>query len=75
MRCHIAPAVVVFSHDKQKLFLLSRQPGIHAREWISPAVATYVIQQLVEFPENDRLLANVDWYIMPVMNKFKLIKV
>lgn len=42
--------------------------GIHAREWISPAVATYVIQQLVEVPSNERLFANVDWYIMPVMN-------
>ncbi|KAI9553883.1 hypothetical protein GHT06_019153 [Daphnia sinensis] len=42
--------------------------GIHAREWISPAVATYIIQQLVEVPANAKLLANVDWYIMPVMN-------
>ncbi|KAK4007992.1 hypothetical protein OUZ56_013151 [Daphnia magna] len=42
--------------------------GIHAREWISPAVATYIIQQLVEVADNERLLRNVDWYIMPVMN-------
>ncbi len=42
--------------------------GIHAREWISPAVATYIIHQLVEVPSNERLLQNVDWYIMPVMN-------
>ncbi|XP_046451315.1 carboxypeptidase B-like isoform X2 [Daphnia pulex] len=42
--------------------------GIHAREWISPAVATYIIKQLVEEPSNERLLQNVDWYIMPVMN-------
>ncbi|XP_032784983.2 carboxypeptidase B [Daphnia magna] len=42
--------------------------GIHAREWISPAVATYIIQQLVEVPANAKLLSNVDWYIMPVVN-------
>ncbi|XP_057375605.1 carboxypeptidase B-like [Daphnia carinata] len=42
--------------------------GFHAREWISPAVATYIIQQLVEGPANAKLLSNVDWYIMPVVN-------
>ncbi|EFX63163.1 hypothetical protein DAPPUDRAFT_67309 [Daphnia pulex] len=42
--------------------------GIHAREWIAPAVASYFIQQLVEVPANAKLLTNVDWYIMPVMN-------
>nr|CAH0101751.1 unnamed protein product [Daphnia galeata] len=42
--------------------------GIHAREWISPAVATYIIQQLVEVPANSKMFFYVDWYIMPVMN-------
>ncbi|XP_046452056.1 carboxypeptidase B-like [Daphnia pulex] len=42
--------------------------GIHAREWISPAVTSYIIQQLVEVQANAKLLLNVDWYIMPVMN-------
>ncbi|KAK4007902.1 hypothetical protein OUZ56_013062 [Daphnia magna] len=42
--------------------------GIHAREWISPALATYIIRQLVEVPANEALLCNVDWFIMPVMN-------
>ena len=42
--------------------------GIHAREWISPAVATYIIQQLVEVPANSKMFFDVDWYIMPVMN-------
>ncbi|XP_046653361.1 carboxypeptidase B-like [Daphnia pulicaria] len=42
--------------------------GVHAREWISPALATYIIHQLVEDPANEGLLLSADWYIMPVMN-------
>lgn len=42
--------------------------GIHAREWISPATALYVIHQLVENQHNRPLLKNVDWYILPLMN-------
>jgi murein tripeptide amidase MpaA len=42
--------------------------AFHAREWISPAVVTYIIHQLVEEPANLKLLQNVDWYIMPVVN-------
>lgn len=42
--------------------------GIHAREWISPAFVTYLIQELVENEENRALLEEVDWYIIPVLN-------
>ncbi|XP_034246662.1 carboxypeptidase B-like [Thrips palmi] len=43
--------------------------GIHAREWISPPVAIYLIQQLTEHQSaNSALLADLDWYIMPVAN-------
>lgn len=42
--------------------------GIHAREWIAPAVALYIIQELVENENNRRLIENVDWYIIPVLN-------
>ncbi|KZS15410.1 Carboxypeptidase B [Daphnia magna] len=41
---------------------------IHAREWISSALATYIIHQLVEVDGNAGLWSNVDWYIMPMMN-------
>ena len=44
--------------------------GIHAREWISPAVTTYHMQQLLEngdaYPTD--LLDKLDWYILPVHN-------
>jgi murein tripeptide amidase MpaA len=43
--------------------------GIHAREWISPATATYIIKQLVErSDQNQDLLDFYDIYIIPVTN-------
>ncbi|KRT84501.1 Peptidase [Oryctes borbonicus] len=42
--------------------------GIHAREWISPAVVLYVIQQLVENKDNKHMIENINWYIIPVLN-------
>ncbi|KAK3870803.1 hypothetical protein Pcinc_023998 [Petrolisthes cinctipes] len=44
--------------------------GIHAREWISPATVTYMINELVtkgsgEFSE---LLSKVNFYVMPSIN-------
>uniref|UniRef100_T1J4W0 Transporter n=1 Tax=Strigamia maritima TaxID=126957 RepID=T1J4W0_STRMM len=43
--------------------------GIHAREWIAPAAATYIINQLVNnYAENSELSDDVDWYILPVVN-------
>ncbi|XP_043264933.1 carboxypeptidase B-like [Colletes gigas] len=38
--------------------------GIHAREWISPAAVTYIIDYLVENSEN----LETDFYILPVAN-------
>lgn len=46
--------------------------GIHAREWISPATATYFIDQLTTGYGNDaeitRLVDDVDWIIVPSIN-------
>ncbi|GJQ71039.1 hypothetical protein Trydic_g949 [Trypoxylus dichotomus] len=41
---------------------------IHAREWISPAVATYIIEQLLGNPDNRGLIENINWVIIPVLN-------
>lgn len=44
--------------------------GIHAREWITPAVVTFMLKQLIEdLPAGDAdLLDKVDWYVLPVVN-------
>lgn len=42
--------------------------GIHAREWISSAVALYILRQLVENKSYRSLVSEVDWYILPMIN-------
>ncbi|GJQ71038.1 hypothetical protein Trydic_g948 [Trypoxylus dichotomus] len=42
--------------------------GIHAREWIAPAVVLYIIQQLVENPDNRALVENANWLLVTVTN-------
>ncbi|CAG0924936.1 unnamed protein product, partial [Notodromas monacha] len=43
--------------------------GIHAREWISPATVTYIINELVNnYEANQELVDAYDWYILPVHN-------
>ncbi|CAG2218727.1 Zinc carboxypeptidase,Carboxypeptidase O,Carboxypeptidase B [Mytilus edulis] len=55
--------------QKKAIFLES---GIHAREWISPAVALYIVHQLSYNPSRstavEQLVADFDWYIVPVLN-------
>lgn len=44
----------------------------HAREWVSPAAVTYLIEQLVDGygddPRITRLLDELEWVIVPMMN-------
>ncbi|XP_062530636.1 uncharacterized protein LOC101735349 [Bombyx mori] len=43
--------------------------GIHAREWIAPAVATYIADYITRnFNDMPECITNKDWYILPVMN-------
>ena len=43
--------------------------GIHAREWISPAVVTLLAKYLLENQhQHSNLIDNLDWYFLPVIN-------
>lgn len=43
--------------------------GIHAREWIANAVATYMIRELVEnYEQNKDLVDNLNFHILPLAN-------
>merc|ERR1712142_398393 len=43
--------------------------GIHAREWIAPAVGTWMLNELAEkSADHPELLDNLDWYFLPSHN-------
>ncbi|CAG0879345.1 unnamed protein product [Cyprideis torosa] len=43
--------------------------GFHAREWISPATVTYIVDQLTRNYTNNKDIADgFDWWIVPVAN-------
>ena len=49
--------------------ILSIFSGIHAREWISPAVVTYMMRELTEnITGQQELVDELDWYIVPSVN-------
>ena len=50
-----------FKTDIYTIFL--KKIGIHAREWIAPAVVTYLINELTanRDPANDDLVNSLDW--------------
>jgi len=57
------------SGQKQAIFV---DGGIHAREWIAPAVVLYFMEQLIYNPNNDpdveHILNSFDVYLLPVVN-------
>merc|ERR1712002_666978 len=45
------------------------EAGIHAREWIAPAVATYIVRALVEDnADHADYLDKINWYFIPSAN-------
>jgi len=42
--------------------------GIHAREWISPAVCTYVIREIVENAATNGYVDQINFHFLPVAN-------
>ncbi|MCL4130932.1 UNVERIFIED_CONTAM: hypothetical protein GTU68_060211 [Idotea baltica] len=53
------------NYPKKKIWI---EGGIHAREWISPAVSAFLLHQVVTSPEFLPLLKKSDWYFVPVSN-------
>lgn len=53
--------------DNKAIFV---EGGIHAREWISPATATFILNQLITStdPRILNLSTNYDWFFFPVVN-------
>ncbi|XP_037958887.1 zinc carboxypeptidase [Teleopsis dalmanni] len=77
----ITPFSIGNSHEGRKIkgIKISYKPGnkaifiestIHAREWITSAAITYVIDELLvsRNPAVRDIAENLDWYIIPVLN-------
>ncbi|XP_058464959.1 carboxypeptidase B1-like [Malaya genurostris] len=60
---------ITINGNRNNSSVIFMDAGIHAREWIAPATALYVINQLVEHAhENTDILSNLTWVILPVVN-------
>jgi len=45
------------------------EAGIHAREWIAPAVSTFIVRELVEnYAAHPDYLDKINWYFIPSAN-------
>jgi predicted deacylase len=61
--------VTITSGDDKKRNSVFIDGGIHAREWIAPATALYLIDQLLDKESNfSQLLNQVDFVIQPLVN-------
>lgn len=57
--------VKISSGENKKKPAILIDAGIHAREWIAPTTALYIISQLAN---SSSLYEHVDWYILPQIN-------
>ena len=55
---------------KRRNYSISFQSGIHAREWIAPMTAFYLIDSLVEanLRKDPEVTTHPVYYIMPILN-------
>lgn len=61
--------VLIISNKNPSNKVIWVDSGIHAREWISPATCTYIINKLVEnWDELPSYMRNIDWHFLPVTN-------
>ncbi|KAK2148302.1 hypothetical protein LSH36_503g01028 [Paralvinella palmiformis] len=64
--------VIKISRDGEQRRRIWLDGGIHAREWLTPAVMTYFVDKLINEdgvdPEVTELRDAFDWYIHPVVN-------
>ncbi|XP_053678271.1 zinc carboxypeptidase-like [Anopheles nili] len=53
--------------DNKAIFV---EGGIHAREWISPATATFILNELITStdPTIVQLATEYDWFVFPIVN-------
>lgn len=58
---------ISFAANNPGIFI---EGGIHAREWISPATVTYIINEILTSTDADirELAESHDWYIFPSFN-------
>lgn len=64
---HLKGVKISFKPGKRNVFI---EGGMHAREWISPATMTYVINELLTSDNKTfrEIAESFNWYIFPVTN-------
>ena len=67
---HRTSHLIIFTATSTILYVFMFSfSGIHAREWISPATAAFLMRRLVENNHaNQDLIDFFDFYILPVAN-------
>lgn len=77
----VSGKIIGYSHEERPLKVLklsNNQPknraiwidgGIHAREWITPASVTFLVNELTEnWNELSDCMRSIDWYFLPLSN-------